>query len=142
MNTLVHNAGARAPAQSLARLTAQQILDGYRSGRFTPRDVIDEVIAALETTDARCKVIATEMFASARAEAHRATAAWKNGEAKALTGVPITIKGFDLRRRHPGKRRRADAGRLRAGHRFRRRHRRQSRGRDRHLQDHDLRVRL
>src|SRR4029077_10304063 len=92
MNTLVQSAGARAAPQSLARLTAQQILDGYRSGHFTPCDVIDEVIAALETTDARCKVIATEMFASARAEADRATAAWKNGEAKALTGVPITIK--------------------------------------------------
>ena len=92
MNTLVQSAGARAAPQNLARLTAQQILDGYRSGRFTPRDVIDEVIAALETTDARCKVIATDMFASARAEADRATAAWKNGEAKALTGVPVTIK--------------------------------------------------
>jgi aspartyl-tRNA(Asn)/glutamyl-tRNA(Gln) amidotransferase subunit A len=92
MNTLVQSAGARAAPQSLARLTTQQIFDGYRSGHFTPRDVIDEVIAALETTDARCKVIATEMFASARAEADRATAAWKNGEAKALTGVPITIK--------------------------------------------------
>ena len=84
MNTLVQSAGARAAPQSLARLTTQQIFDGYRSGHFTPRDVIDEVIAALETTDARCKVIATEMFASARAEADRATAAWKNGEAKAL----------------------------------------------------------
>jgi hypothetical protein len=41
MNTLVQSAGARAAPQSLARLTAQQILDGYRSGRFTPRDVID-----------------------------------------------------------------------------------------------------
>jgi aspartyl-tRNA(Asn)/glutamyl-tRNA(Gln) amidotransferase subunit A len=92
MNTLVQSAGARAAPQSLAQLTAQQILDGYRSGHFTPCDVIDEVIAALETTDARCKVIATEMFASARAEADRATTAWKNGEAKALTGVPITIK--------------------------------------------------
>jgi len=92
MKTLVQSVGARAAPQSLAQLSAQQILDGYRSGRFTPRDVIDEVIAALETTDARCKVIATDMFASARAESDRATAAWKNGEAKALTGVPITIK--------------------------------------------------
>ena len=32
------------------------------------------------------------MFASARAEADRAVAAWKAGEAKALTGVPITVK--------------------------------------------------
>jgi aspartyl-tRNA(Asn)/glutamyl-tRNA(Gln) amidotransferase subunit A len=92
MKTLVQGAGARAAPQSLARLTAQQILDGYRSGHFTPRDVIDEVIAALEATDAHCKVIATDMFASARAEADHATAAWKSGEAKALTGVPVTIK--------------------------------------------------
>ena len=43
--------------QSLARLSARQILDGYRAGDFTPRDVIDEVIVALESTDALCKVI-------------------------------------------------------------------------------------
>ena len=33
-----------------------------------------------------------DMFASARTEADRAAAAWKAGEAKALTGVPITVK--------------------------------------------------
>jgi hypothetical protein len=74
-----------------ARLSATQILDGYRAGDFTPRDVIDEVIVALEDTDALCKVMTTDMFASARAEADRAAAAWKGGEAKALTGVPITV---------------------------------------------------
>jgi aspartyl-tRNA(Asn)/glutamyl-tRNA(Gln) amidotransferase subunit A len=92
MSTLLQSAGVRAAPESLARLSAQQILDGYRAGRFTPRDVIDEVIAALETTDVQCKVIATDLFTSARLEADRATAAWKNGEAKPLTGVPITIK--------------------------------------------------
>ncbi len=78
--------------KGLARLSATQILDGYRAGDFTPRDVIDEVIVALEDTDALCKVMTTDMFASARAEADRAAAAWKAGEAKALTGVPITVK--------------------------------------------------
>ncbi len=78
--------------QSLARLSATQILDGYRAGDFTPRDVIDEVIVALKSTDALCKVMTTDMFASARSEADRAGAAWKAGEAKALTGVPITVK--------------------------------------------------
>jgi aspartyl-tRNA(Asn)/glutamyl-tRNA(Gln) amidotransferase subunit A len=32
------------------------------------------------------------MYQSARAEAARAAAAWKSGEAKALTGIPVTVK--------------------------------------------------
>ena len=83
---------ARIATPSLARLSAAQMLDGYRSSKFTPRDVIDEVIAALEATHSLCNVMATDMFASARSEADRATTAWKAGEARALTGVPITIK--------------------------------------------------
>ena len=85
-------AATHTAPKGLARLSATQILDGYRAGDFTPRDVIDEVIVALEDTDALCKVMTTDMFAPARAEADRAAAAWKAGEAKALTGVPITIK--------------------------------------------------
>lgn len=89
---MLQTSSARVAPQSLARLSACQILDGYRARHFTPRDVIDEVISALESTDALCKIIATDMFKSARAEADRAVAAWKAGEAKALTGVPITVK--------------------------------------------------
>jgi aspartyl-tRNA(Asn)/glutamyl-tRNA(Gln) amidotransferase subunit A len=92
MTFLQTSSSARTAPQSLARLSARQILDGYRAGHFTPRDVVDEVIAALASTDALCKVMTTDMFASARAEADRAVAAWKMGEAKALTGVPITVK--------------------------------------------------
>ena len=32
----------------LARLSAVEMLDGYRTRRFTPRDVIEDVISALE----------------------------------------------------------------------------------------------
>ena len=92
MSTSLQGAGARVAPQSLAQLSAQQIVEGYRTGRFTPRDVVDETITALESADALCTVMATEMFASARAEAERAVKAWKMGEARALTGVPVTIK--------------------------------------------------
>jgi aspartyl-tRNA(Asn)/glutamyl-tRNA(Gln) amidotransferase subunit A len=91
MNSRAQTA-ARTASPSLARLSAARMLAGYRTGKFTPREVIDEVIAALEATDSLCNVMATDMFARARIEADRATAAWKAGEAKALTGVPITVK--------------------------------------------------
>jgi aspartyl-tRNA(Asn)/glutamyl-tRNA(Gln) amidotransferase subunit A len=91
MSSLSQTAALDAP-QSLARLSALEMLDGYRAGKFTPRDVIDEVIGALKSTDALCKVMTTDMFASARVSADHATAAWKAGDAKALTGVPVTVK--------------------------------------------------
>jgi len=90
--TRSQTAAADTAPRGLARLSATQMLDGYRAGEFTPRDVVDEVIDALKGTDALCKVMTADMFASARHEADRATAAWKAGEAKALTGVPITVK--------------------------------------------------
>jgi aspartyl-tRNA(Asn)/glutamyl-tRNA(Gln) amidotransferase subunit A len=36
----------------LAKLSAVELLEGYRAKRFTPRDVIEDVIAALERTNA------------------------------------------------------------------------------------------
>ena len=53
----------------LARLPANDLLEGYRVGSFTPSDVIEEVIGALEKTDEICNVMVAQMFDSARAEA-------------------------------------------------------------------------
>jgi aspartyl-tRNA(Asn)/glutamyl-tRNA(Gln) amidotransferase subunit A len=92
MTSRSQTAAADIAPHGLARLSATQMLDGYRAGEFTPRDVVDEVIDALKGTDALCKVMTADMFASARQEADRAAAAWKAGEAKALTGVPVTVK--------------------------------------------------
>jgi aspartyl-tRNA(Asn)/glutamyl-tRNA(Gln) amidotransferase subunit A len=92
MTSRPQTAAADIAPHSLARLSATQMLDGYRAGDFTPRDVVDEVIDALKGTDALCKVMTADMFASARQEADRAAAAWKAGEAKALTGIPVTVK--------------------------------------------------
>ncbi len=53
----------------LARLSASDLLAGYRARHFTPAEVIEEVIDALEQTDARCNVMVTPMFGAARAAA-------------------------------------------------------------------------
>lgn len=86
----------RQPAPSigeLARLSATDLLDGYRTGSFTPSEVIEEVINALAETDAVCKVMVTQMFDSARAAAKASTKAWLSGEPQApLAGVPVTVK--------------------------------------------------
>jgi aspartyl-tRNA(Asn)/glutamyl-tRNA(Gln) amidotransferase subunit A len=77
----------------LAKLSAIDLLDGYRAGRFTPRDVIEDVIAALESTDVSCNVVVTPMYEQARAAADEATAAWASGRKPGkLAGVPVTIK--------------------------------------------------
>jgi aspartyl-tRNA(Asn)/glutamyl-tRNA(Gln) amidotransferase subunit A len=77
----------------LARLSAVELLEGYRSRRFTPRDVIEDVIAALELTNASCNVIVTSTYDQARAAADEATAAWSTGRPEGrLAGVPVSIK--------------------------------------------------
>lgn len=80
-------------ANELARLSAVELLEGYRTKRFTPRDVIEDVISALEATNASCNVVVTPAYEQARAAADRATVAWSSGQPQGkLTGVPVSIK--------------------------------------------------
>jgi aspartyl-tRNA(Asn)/glutamyl-tRNA(Gln) amidotransferase subunit A len=93
MPSMTTKSGAAVAPSGLARLSAGEMLAGYRARRFTPRDVIDDVIAGLEATDARCNVVVTDRYEQARAEADRATLAWRDGStAGALAGVPVTVK--------------------------------------------------
>jgi aspartyl-tRNA(Asn)/glutamyl-tRNA(Gln) amidotransferase subunit A len=55
-------ADGAAEANALARLSAVELLEGYRAKRFTPRDVIEDVIAALERTNASCNVVVTATY--------------------------------------------------------------------------------
>ena len=112
---MLQTTSARVAPQSLARLSARQILDGYRARHFTPRDVIDEVISALESTDALCKIIATDMFESARAEADRAVAAWKSWRSEGTDRCSDYRQGSDLCRGNARQGRRSDAGRFCTG---------------------------
>jgi aspartyl-tRNA(Asn)/glutamyl-tRNA(Gln) amidotransferase subunit A len=83
---------ASAPT-GLGALSATEIMAGYRRKAFTPRDVIDETIAALEAANAACNAVVTPMYEHARAEADRLTREIRAGEAKGpLAGVPVTIK--------------------------------------------------
>jgi len=80
-------------ASELARLSAVELVEGYRNGSFTPSDVIDEVIDALLETDELCNVMVTPMFDSARKAAALATNSLRSGEPQGpLAGVPVTVK--------------------------------------------------
>lgn len=77
----------------LAALPATELLKGYAEGRFTPVDVVEEVVGALEATDALCNVVVTDMYAQALSAAKQATADWAAGKARGrLAGVPVTVK--------------------------------------------------
>ena len=84
---------ALAAANPLARLSAVELLAGYKARSFTPRDVLEDVIGALEDVDAACRVMVTPMFEQARAKADAASASWRSGDpGGALCGVPVTVK--------------------------------------------------
>jgi aspartyl-tRNA(Asn)/glutamyl-tRNA(Gln) amidotransferase subunit A len=86
-------AGGAVAVNELAWLSAIELLEGYRAKRFTPRDVIEDVIAALELTNASCNVVVTATYDQARAAADEATAAWSSGSPVGkLAGVPVSIK--------------------------------------------------
>jgi aspartyl-tRNA(Asn)/glutamyl-tRNA(Gln) amidotransferase subunit A len=77
----------------LARLSATELLIGYKTGTFTPRDALEAVIAALTRLQPALNVMVTDMFAAARQEADSASRAWRAGEPTGvLCGVPATIK--------------------------------------------------
>lgn len=77
----------------LGALSATEIMAGYRRKTFTPRDVVDDTIAALEATNETCNAVVTPMYEQARVEADRLTKEMHAGEAKGpLAGVPVTIK--------------------------------------------------
>ena len=77
----------------LSRLSACALLEGYAQGRFTPVDVVEEVIGNLSALQDSLNVIVTDMFDAARASAREAAAAWRAGKPTGpLCGVPVTVK--------------------------------------------------
>lgn len=77
----------------LAALSALEMLAGYQNRDFTPVEVIEDTIGALDAVNARCNVVVTPMYETARASAASAAQAWASGEPTGpLCGVPVTIK--------------------------------------------------
>jgi aspartyl-tRNA(Asn)/glutamyl-tRNA(Gln) amidotransferase subunit A len=77
----------------LARLSAIELLDGYRRKAFSPVDATEAAIAALQRVQPTLNVLVTDMFGAARAAAQQANAKWSSGEPGGpLCGVPVTVK--------------------------------------------------
>jgi aspartyl-tRNA(Asn)/glutamyl-tRNA(Gln) amidotransferase subunit A len=76
----------------LCDLTAGELLNGYRSGSFAPIDVIESVIARIEALEP--KLHATYAFEpdNARGVAKASLQRWRDGSARRLEGVPVSIK--------------------------------------------------
>jgi aspartyl-tRNA(Asn)/glutamyl-tRNA(Gln) amidotransferase subunit A len=77
----------------LNELSAAALLEGFAARKFSPLDVMRDVIARVEACEPLIQ--ATYLFAPERAlaEAEAATARWEKGAPKgALDGVPVTIK--------------------------------------------------
>lgn len=77
----------------LTRLSATELIAGYRAKEFTPGEAIDETIRALQKIDDACNVVVTDLFDKARADADRISQAYQSGtELGPLAGVPVTVK--------------------------------------------------
>ena len=65
----------------------------YRSGRLSPRDAVEQALAAIAERDAALNAFATPLADSARAEADRAGEELRQGQDRGpLHGVPVAIK--------------------------------------------------
>ncbi|MCE3553597.1 amidase [Pseudonocardia sp. RS11V-5] len=76
----------------LADLTARELLAGYRAGALCPVEVVDDVLARIETDEPRLHATYALDPDGARAAAAESAARWRGGEARPLDGVPITLK--------------------------------------------------
>ncbi|NEB79881.1 amidase, partial [Streptomyces sp. SID14478] len=86
----------------LTQLTAQDLLDGYRKGEFSPVDATRAVLARIEESEsalnAFVRVDAPGALAAAGASAQR----WRRGEPQGLVdGVPVAVKDILLQRGMP-----------------------------------------
>ena len=77
--------------KTLAALSAQAMLAGYRRGAFSPVDVIDDVLRRIETIDPRIHAFLNVQAQSARAQA-AAMATTPGAFDLPLAGVPVAIK--------------------------------------------------
>jgi aspartyl-tRNA(Asn)/glutamyl-tRNA(Gln) amidotransferase subunit A len=93
MNKAPEMAGAVSAPGELARLSATEMLDGYRSRRFDPVEVMEDTIATLTRVDGVCNVMVTDLFDTARAAAEKSAKAYRSNDGVGpMEGIPVTIK--------------------------------------------------
>lgn len=79
-------------ATELCYLPATELIKHYRAGDLSPVDVTEAVLARIEAHNPRLNAFITVTADRARRDAKRAEAAWQNGTAGVLEGVPASIK--------------------------------------------------
>ncbi|MBO1334248.1 amidase [Streptomyces sp. VRA16 Mangrove soil] len=86
----------------LTGLTAQDLLDGYRKGEFSPVDATRAVLARIEETEPALNAFVRVDAPGALAQAEESTRRWRRGEPQGLLdGVPATVKDILLQRGAP-----------------------------------------
>lgn len=74
-------------------LTASELVEGYRAGRFTPLDALSSIEERLDAVNAKINAVIAEDRAASRAQAQAATVRWQSAKPfSAIDGVPMTIK--------------------------------------------------
>jgi len=97
---------------ALCYLSAQDVLARFRSGALSPVAYLEALIARSETLNPLLNVWTETYFESARDAARRAEAAYANGTARPLEGLPIAVKDV-----HHWEGRRTTQGSWALGHR-------------------------
>lgn len=76
----------------LCDLTAVQLLTAYRSGELSPIDVIESVIGRIEALEPKLRATYAFDPDGARSAASISEQRWREGHARRLEGVPVTVK--------------------------------------------------
>ncbi len=86
-----------ASATDLHYLCANDLAEALRTRRVSAIELVEAVIARIETLDAKINAVVVRDFDRARTAAHAADKAIARGETRPLTGVPVTVKeSFDV----------------------------------------------
>ncbi|MHC3475316.1 amidase [Streptomyces sp. 7R007] len=86
----------------LTQLTATRLVDGYRTGEFSPLDVTRAVLERAERIQPEVNAFVRLLADEALAQARESTGRWRRGEPKGLVdGVPVTVKDIILLRGAP-----------------------------------------
>ena len=90
--------------ESLCFTTASDLIALYAAKSVSPVEVVDAVLARIDSLEPRLNAFAARADESARANAQTAETLMMKGELSALTGVPVTIKDLTSTRDLPTRR--------------------------------------
>jgi aspartyl-tRNA(Asn)/glutamyl-tRNA(Gln) amidotransferase subunit A len=89
----MHKTAPQEVVTSLHDLSATDLIAGYKARQFSPSEVLEDVLAHVQTWEPHIKALYLFDPDGARAVAKASTDRWQNAEpTHALDGIPVTIK--------------------------------------------------